>query len=179
MERPPRRRAESIITRACSCGPGASWAIVSAVLVTSGLLATLLRRGWSLGDDVAPGTALHETYLRATTMTFAGIVACQIGTALAARTDRVSLLRIGFFSNRLLLGGIAFELLVAAAAIYLPAAQHVFDTRPLTLPQLALLTTFPPIVWGADELFPVAPAQVTDSVTKVLRSGYPGWSLGR
>ncbi len=153
MERPPRPRAESIITRSMLVRAWGVLGIVSAALVTFGFLATLVSGGWSLGDDVGAGTALHETYLRATTMTFAGIVVCQIGTALAARTDRVSLLRMGFFSNRLLLGGIAFELLVAAAAIYLPAAQHVFDTRPLTLPQLALLTTFPPIVWGADELF--------------------------
>ena len=34
------------------------------------------------------GRALHHAYLEATTMTFAGIVACQIGTAFAARTER-------------------------------------------------------------------------------------------
>ena len=86
-------------------------------------------------------------------MTFAGIVVCQVGTALAARTERVSLLRIGVLSNRLLVGGIVFELLVAALAIYLPTLQHVLGTRPLTCPELALLATFPPTVWGADELF--------------------------
>ena len=39
-------------------------------------------------------------------MTFAGIVACQIGTALAARTERASLRSVGFFSNPLLLWAI-------------------------------------------------------------------------
>ena len=127
--------------------------VVSAVLVTSGFLLTLSTGGWTVGSDVGAGSPLHDTYLRATTMTFAGIVVCQIGTALAARTDRVSLLRIGVFSNRLLVGGIAFELVVAAIAIYLPAAQHLLGTRPLTWPELVLLATFPPIVWGADELY--------------------------
>jgi magnesium-transporting ATPase (P-type) len=112
-------------------------------------------------------------------MAFAGIVVCQIGTALAARTDRVSLLRIGVLSNRLLLGGLAFELLVAALAIYLPAAQHVLGTRPLTWRELLLLLTFPPIVWGADELFRWRRRRYdARHGTKVPSGGYPRESRG-
>jgi hypothetical protein len=86
-------------------------------------------------------------------MTFAGIVAWQVGTAMAARTDYVSLLRIGVFSNRLLLAGIAFELIVAAGAIYLSPAQDLLGTRPLGPRHLLVLATFPVIVWAADELY--------------------------
>ena len=43
-------------------------------------------------------------------MTFAGIVACQVGTAFASRTERAALWTVGVFSNRLLLWGILFEL---------------------------------------------------------------------
>ena len=57
-------------------------------------------------------------------MTFAGIVACQIGTAIAARTERVSLRSIGFFSNRLLLWGIASEIAFTAALVYAPPLQR-------------------------------------------------------
>jgi calcium-translocating P-type ATPase len=153
MDRPPRPRRQSIITREMLLRAWGVLGVTSAVLVTSGFLLTLLTGGWTLGADVGAGSSLHETYLRATTMAFAGIVVCQIGTALAARTDRVSLLRVGVLSNRLLLGGLAFEVLVAALAIYLPAAQHVLGTRPLTGPELLVLTTFAPVVWSADELF--------------------------
>jgi len=38
-----------------------------------------------------PGSAFHHTYLQATTMTFVGIVACQIGTAFGARAEHASL----------------------------------------------------------------------------------------
>jgi calcium-translocating P-type ATPase len=153
MDRPPRPRRENIITQEMLVRAWAVLGVVSAVLVTSGFLVTLWSGGWTPGADVGTGSGLHDAYLRATTMAFAGIVVCQVGTALAARTDRVSLLRIGVLSNRLLVGGIAFELLVAAAAVYLPAAQHLLGTRPLTWGELALLATFPPIVWGADEVF--------------------------
>ncbi|WP_435126558.1 hypothetical protein [Micromonospora tulbaghiae] len=42
-----------------------------------------------------PGSPLHHAYRQATTLAFLGIVACQIGTGLAARTDRASLRSVG------------------------------------------------------------------------------------
>jgi calcium-translocating P-type ATPase len=153
MERAPRRRHEGIITGSMLLRAWGILGAVSALLVTGGFLWVLHAAGWSPGADVAAGSPLHETYLRATTMTFAGIVACQVGTAMASRTDRVSLLRIGVFSNRLLLAGIGFELLVTGLAIYLPAAQSVLGTRALRWHELLVLTTFPVIVWGVDEIY--------------------------
>jgi magnesium-transporting ATPase (P-type) len=126
--------------------------LVEAALVLAGFFFVLLRAGWSAGDPTGSGTDLHDAYLTATTMTFAGITACQVGTAFATRTARSSLRSIGFFSNGLLLWGIAFELAFAAALIYLPPLQSLFATAPLGAPELALLACFPVIVWGSDEL---------------------------
>ena len=83
----------------------------------------------------------------------AGIVACQIGVAFASRTDRVSLRSIGLFGNRLLLAGIAFEVLFTAALMYVGPLGHLFGTTALDGPTLALLATFPVLVWGVDEIF--------------------------
>ena len=85
-------------------------------------------------------------------MTFAGITACQVGTAFAARTSRASLRSVGVLSNRLLLWGIAFELVFAAAVIYLTPLQEIFHTGPLGAIELLILAAFPVIVWGSDEL---------------------------
>jgi magnesium-transporting ATPase (P-type) len=85
-------------------------------------------------------------------MTFLGIVACQIGTAFAARTDRASLRSIGVFSNPMLLWGIASEIVFAAALVYVPLLQDVFGTAALSATDIGLLLPFPFIVWGADEL---------------------------
>jgi Cation transporting ATPase, C-terminus len=55
-------------------------------------------------------------------------------------------------SNRLLLWGIAFELVFTAAVNYLPWLQDVFGTAALDPMQLAVIVPVPVLVWGADEL---------------------------
>jgi hypothetical protein len=52
----------------------------------------------------------------------------------------------------MLLCGIAFELLFTAALVYVPFLQDVLGTEALGPAELALLASFPFIVWGADEL---------------------------
>ena len=152
MARKPRPRSEGVIRREMLVRAWLVLGLVSAALVLAGFLSVLLRAGWSPGDDVSSGSPLHDDYVRATTMTFAGIVACQIGTAFAARTERASLRSVGIRTNPLLLWGIAFELAFTAALVYLPPLQPIFHTAPLGPLELATLLPFPLVVWAADEL---------------------------
>ncbi|MFC5006354.1 cation transporting ATPase C-terminal domain-containing protein [Dactylosporangium cerinum] len=152
MDRPPRPRAAGVIDRALLVRAWLLLGGVSAVLVMGGYLFTLWQAGWHPGDPTGAGTPLHHAYLQATAVTFAGIVACQIGTAFAARTDRASLFTIGLFTNRFLLWGIAFELVFTAAVIYTPPLQDIFGTAALSPAQLAIIAPFPVLVWCVDEL---------------------------
>jgi magnesium-transporting ATPase (P-type) len=147
MQRAPRPSSERLIG-----GPllVRAWLVLgatSAVLVMAAFTFVLLRAGWQPGDHVSG--ALHA---RATTASFLAIVVCQVGTAFAARCDRVSLASIGPASNPWLLGGIAFELVFAAALVWAPPLQHVFGTAPVGWEVLAFIAPFPAIVWGVDEL---------------------------
>jgi magnesium-transporting ATPase (P-type) len=126
--------------------------VVSAALVLGGFFLVLLRAGWRPGDATGHGTRLHGAYVEATTMTFLGIVACQVGTLFAARTDRVSLRSVGIFTNRLVLAGIAFELAFCALLLYVGPLQRVFGTSPPSAENMLVLLLFPLVVWGADEL---------------------------
>jgi calcium-translocating P-type ATPase len=147
MERPPRPRAAGVIDRRLLLRAWGLLGVTSAVLVMAGFFWVLWRAGWQPGADLA-----GADHAKATTMTFAGIVACQIGTAMASRTDFAALRTIGVFSNRLLLGGIVFELVFAAGLIYLPPLQAVFGTAALGLAELVFLAPFPLLVWGVDEI---------------------------
>jgi calcium-translocating P-type ATPase len=152
MERPPRPRGQGIIDRAMVARAWGWLGLVEAALVLGGFFWVLFSAGWTPGADVGEGSGLHEAYLAATAMTFAGITACQVGTAFAARTSRASLFEIGVFSNRLLLWGILFELLFAGALIYIPPLQEIFHTSALGVRELLILASFPFVVWGTDEL---------------------------
>jgi len=152
MQQPPRPRSEGVIQAPMLYRAWVFLGLIEAALVLGGFFYVLWQAGWSAGADTSTGSPLNDPYVTATTMTFAGIVACQIGTAFAARTDRASLRSIGFFSNRMLLWGIAFEVAFAAAVVYVPALQPIFHTAPLGATELAMLATFPVIVWGADEI---------------------------
>jgi magnesium-transporting ATPase (P-type) len=152
MQRPPRARTEGVIRAPMLYRAWVFLGLIEAALVLGGFFWVLWQAGWSSGADVSAGSPLHGAYLQATTMTFAGIVACQIGTAFAARTDHASLLSVGVFSNRMLLWGIASELVFLAALVYVPFLQDVFGTAALGATELAILATFPFVVWGADEL---------------------------
>jgi calcium-translocating P-type ATPase len=152
MARAPRARSESVVTKDMLVRAWLFLGAIAAALAMGGFFYVLLGAGWSPGDPVGEGHPLHHAYLQATTMTFLGMIAGQVGTAFAARTDRVSLRSIGVFSNRLLLWGIAFELVLAAAFVYLPPFQDLLHTAPPAPDQLLLLLPFPFIVWGADEL---------------------------
>jgi hypothetical protein len=85
-------------------------------------------------------------------MTCGGIVAAQVGAGLAMRTNRESVFTVGLLSNRLLVAGIAFELGLLAALLYVPALAELFHMAPLGPAELAVLLLWPPLVLGADEV---------------------------
>jgi calcium-translocating P-type ATPase len=152
MERPPRRRADSVIQPPMLLRAWLFLGVICAILAMAGFFYVLLKAGWSPGDPTGEGDPLHHAYQQATSMTFLGMVAGQIGTAFAARTERASLRSVGVLSNRLLLWGVAFELALAAVLIYAPPFQSLLATAALTPDMLLFVVPFPFIVWGADEL---------------------------
>jgi magnesium-transporting ATPase (P-type) len=176
MQRRPRKRSESVVGNGLLVRAWIYLGLVEAALVLAGYFFVLLGNGWSPGDDVSAGSALHDVYLQATTMTFAGIVACQVGTAVAARTERASLRSVGFTTNPYLLGGIAAELVFLAALLYIPACQSLFGTAALGWEEIAFLLPFPFVVWGSDELrraYVRRRARSTKTRSVLRRSGNP------
>ena len=97
----------------------------------------------------APATGV---YMAATTMTLTGIVIAQVGNGFAMRTLRQSIVKVGFFSNKMLLWGIAAELVFQAAIVYLPAVQAVFSTSAMSGVQWLVLAAFAPLLLIADEI---------------------------
>jgi magnesium-transporting ATPase (P-type) len=88
-------------------------------------------QGWI---DLPDSGHVYET---ATTMALAAVVTTQIGNLFAQRSERVSLWRIGWRTNRLIWWGILSEVVVIGLIVYLPFLQRLIGTAP-----------FPPIGWA-------------------------------
>ncbi len=152
MDQPPRPANEAVIRGPMLVRAWLFLGLIVAALSIGGFFFVLVSAGWHPGAPVGAGHPLHHAYLQATTMSFVGMIAGQIGTAFAVRTRRASLRSIGVFSNRYLLLAIGGVVLFAALFVYAPPLQSLLSTAALPARDMLFLLPYPFIVWGADEL---------------------------
>jgi len=148
MHRPPRPRTERLLSGRRLLHAYGFLGVIEAGLSLGGFFWTYWLGGWRPGLEMA---AAGDLYRRATTMTLAGIVATQIGNIFACRTDRESVFRVGLFSNRLVLLGIAAELGVLLGLIFIPPLPTLFGLSPLAFAEWGVLLVFPPVMLGLEE----------------------------
>jgi magnesium-transporting ATPase (P-type) len=149
MRRPPRSRSERLLD-ARTLARAYLW--LGPLEAALGMLAFFYAY-WLAG--FAPWAALPasgEPYRTATTMSLAGIVACQVGNAFACRSAHESVRRIGLRGNRLLILGISLEVGLLLAFIYVAPLAHVFGLAPLDARHWALLIAFPAVIVLLEEL---------------------------
>ncbi len=91
-------------------------------------------------------------YIMATTVFFLGVVAAQIGSAMACRTEVDPMHHLGFFSNRYLWGGVAGMVVLALTLIFVPFLAEAFHMVRPPSQFWAMFIIFPPIVFGVDWL---------------------------
>ena len=89
---------------------------------------------------------------KARAIAFTFLVAMQWFNALNARSDRQSIFKLGFFSNRLLIGGIAIAVLLQLMVIYVPFLQNVFYTVPLTINDWGIILLLALVILVVEEL---------------------------
>ncbi|RRR85885.1 cation-transporting P-type ATPase [Streptomyces sp. RP5T] len=146
MDRPPRSRQERLF----------SAAVMGRILFLGGIQAIGVTAVffWHIGasgipfDDFTKDTPV---YREAITMVQAGIVLSQFFNALAVRTDRQSIRKVGLLSNPALLAAGGFGVALMAAISYLPPLQTVFNTAPLTAGDWAVLAGLGTLPLLADE----------------------------
>ncbi len=119
MERPPRRPDESIFAGSMP------YYIVLVGLLMAGIV--LLVQEWGIRNDMQNWQ----------TMVFVILALAQLANVFAVRTETESIFARGFFSNRPLVYAVAGTFILQLATVYVPFLNPIFDTAPLTLPELA------------------------------------------
>ena len=102
---------------------------------------TLSAQGWAIRNG------LHWQ-----TIVFNVLCLSQMGHVLAIRSEHQSLFRIGFFSNRPLIGAVLLALLLQFVITYTPFLQNIFKTESLTLKEFIIVGAASSLVFFAVEI---------------------------
>jgi len=114
-----------------------------------GFFWVLFQGGWTWGNLLPANDIL---YRQATTACLTAIIVTQIANVFACRSSRESVFSLGFFTNRLIFAGIAFEILLQLLIVYNPFGNEIFATRPISFSTWATLIPFALLLFFSEEL---------------------------
>ncbi|AKB30371.1 Sodium/potassium-transporting ATPase, alpha subunit [Methanosarcina siciliae T4/M] len=149
MKRPPRPRDEKLLTSQVLF---TSYGVKGPIEAAAGFFcyfAVLFGGGWTFGEQLANSDLI---YMQAITAFFSAVIICQIANVFVSRTRFQSVFSMGLFSNRMVLLGIASELLILALIIWNPVANLIFNTAPIDFKYMLLAVPFAVFLLGTDEL---------------------------
>ncbi|GAB4231024.1 MAG: cation-transporting P-type ATPase [Stanieria sp.] len=161
MQQPPREKSQSLLDRSLLLNAFCWLGLIEGIVGMTAFFLVWWSHGYSYAELQAISSAIlshsadaHTTaiYQQATTLTLAAIVACQTGNVFACRSEKVSIFKLGFFSNRLIWIGIATEWILILSIIYFKPLENIFATAPIASWQWLLLLICPPLLLGAEEL---------------------------
>jgi Ca2+-transporting ATPase len=133
MRRPPRSTTDSIA--AGTLWRHALWVGALMAAVTLALQAIARANGWPWQ-----------------TMVFATLALLQLGHALAVRSERRSVFKLGFHTNPTMVAAVILGVLAQVAIVYVPQLQDAFHTESLNLWQFTVVGLLSTTVFVAVEL---------------------------
>jgi len=157
MNRPPRRRTQSVIDGGLIAR--ALWlGCIETALCYVGFYAVYRFSGydafwrltftdWLLPFAERIQSEAGRVYVLATTVFHAGVVTAQIGNVLACRTEKERVREMGWLRNRFLDVGIGIEVALILLLIYLPPLAWVFEHQPVPLHVWAILILYGPVLY--------------------------------
>jgi sodium/potassium-transporting ATPase subunit alpha len=148
MQRPPRPSSERLLTRGVLIRAYLFLGLFEALAGMSAYFYVMQSGGWKWPQSLAPTSML---YLQATTACLAGIIATQVANVFTCRSSIISLTMLGFFSNPLVLLGVATELALAGLIIYTSLGNAIFGCAPIGIDAWLLLVPFALLLLAADE----------------------------
>ncbi len=149
MKKPPRKLKERMLDFNLIARSYLFLGMIEAAACMFGFFYVLYHGGWKWGIMLPPNDML---YLQATTACLTAIIMTQIGNVFACRSSRESIFSLGFFSNRLIFGGILVELILQLFIVYHPLGNKFFGTAPLAFHIWLVLIPFSFGLLAAEEL---------------------------
>jgi magnesium-transporting ATPase (P-type) len=133
MNAPPRRRDQRLLGGALLARAYLFLGLMQAAAAMAAFYFVLHAGGWHSGQSLATNDPL---YLKSTTACLSAIVVMQVANVFLCRSERRSLFFRGMLSNKLILAGVAMEIILILLIAYTPWGNALFGTAPI-----------PPSVW--------------------------------
>ncbi|MFV7234303.1 cation-translocating P-type ATPase [Flavobacterium sp. ZB4R12] len=133
MKRPPRNPKENIFS--------------------NGMAIHILWIGFLMGAVTIgiQAWAIYNANTHWQTMAFTVLCFSQLGHVIVIRSGRESIFKIGFFSNKPMLGALTITIILQFIIIYTPFFNEVFKTQPLTIYELLLTLAASSIIFWSGE----------------------------
>jgi sodium/potassium-transporting ATPase subunit alpha len=125
MRQKPRSQHEKLLNLPLALRAYLFLGIIEAGAAMAAFFFVLKGGGWTYGQSVAPG---DPVYLAATTACLSAIIVMQIVNVFLCRSSVRSVFATGIFNNRLILGGVALEIVLLLAIDYTPWGNFVLGT---------------------------------------------------
>jgi Ca2+-transporting ATPase len=151
MQRPPRSQKESLLNKNVIARAYGFLGIIEGAACMAAFFFVYYLNGWRPSQGIHAMAASGNVYMMATTACFAGIVMTQIGNGFSCRSNRESIFKIGFFTNRFYLWGILSEIGVLLVLIYIPGLKSIFGTAPLSIYVWLFMLIGPVVIFFAEE----------------------------
>lgn len=142
MKVPPRKKSEPIINKSMKIMIAVqSVAIFLAVFVSFVLGLTVIFKNET------------DPLLGARTMAFATLIVAELLRAYGARSERISVFKLGFFSNKAMNVAVLFSTLLLFAVVYIPGLNKVFDNVALPFQAWIPIIICAIVPFAASEIF--------------------------
>lgn len=148
MEQPPRHLSDRLLSMGTLAKAFLWYGLLESCAGLLGYFFVNYVNGWPHVPLAAEGS---DMYRMATTACLASIVACQMGTVIACRTNLKSALTLPLTENKILVSGLLLEVVLLLLVVYAPPMQLFFNTTALPSWMLATLLLWCPAVILIDE----------------------------
>ncbi len=149
MKQPPRSPRERLLGIPLILRAYLFLGVIEAAACMFGFFWVLLQGGWTWGSLLPANDIL---YRQATTACLTAIVVTQMANVFACRSSRESVFSLGFFTNKLIFVGVAFEILLQLFIVYNPFGNEIFATLPISFSTWAALMPFALLLFFSEEL---------------------------
>lgn len=146
MQQKPRNTNEPIINRNMMLS-----IVLQSIAVAGG---SLLAYYWGMHhypiEYDAFGKVIEASLIPARTITFATLITAELLRAYSSRSQKYTLFKIGFFTNKNMVYSTLFAFLLLVVVLYIPFMQNIFYTFPLGVLdwEIVLSFAFIPLITG-------------------------------